>query len=75
MPNFGETDVNAQGIFTKLLTSDNEKSTGLAAIETLMEVLKTSDGKDFHTDFIYQHRLCMCLSFFSQYSIRINSQT
>jgi translation initiation factor eIF-2B subunit alpha len=44
MPSFDETDISAQAIFTKMLTSDNEKSTGLAAIETLMEVLKTSDA-------------------------------
>lgn len=46
MPDTAATaNVNAKQIFTQLLNNDSEKSTGLAAIETLMEVLKASDGE------------------------------
>lgn len=41
-----EEKIQVKDYFTKLLSDEtNEKSTGLAAIETLMQCLKKSQGK------------------------------
>jgi hypothetical protein len=48
-----KNSVDAKNYFEKLLDDDSQKSTGLAAIETLMQVLSASKGSFLFKGILY----------------------